>query len=202
MARNGKSAAVKYPSIHLVKTRLLIAVLLLGGYSQGSLAVGPGPGVYIGVGAGQVTVELDDAPDLEPSVLVFRVGKMFDENVGIEGRLGGGTSSDDTDFDLIGFDASLEVEVENFYGIYGVGRLPLGDSFAVYGLLGFTSMSIDVSLDSPIIEGSASEDESGLSFGVGGSWSPSDRFAFSLEYMSYLDEDDFAASSVSLGVQF
>ena len=160
-------------------------------------------GVYFGVQVANIAYEQEDVPELDIPALVFRAGYMPHENFGIEGRLGGGTSADDTDFTFGGQDdANFEAEIESFAGIYAVGRYNISDSFAIYGLAGFTSMAIKTTLQSNSFNGSTTEDESGVSFGAGASWGFSDKFQFTLEAMSYLDEDEAKAGAVSLGVQF
>ena len=93
-----------------------------------------------------------------------------------------------TDVDIGPFDVDLEVE--NLYGVYAVFHSDDSNAAQVYGVLGITKGELKV--EGPGF--SAEEDDSGLSYGIGVNVG-----AFNLEYMSYLDEDDYDVTAISLG---
>jgi opacity protein-like surface antigen len=183
---------------------LMAGMLLVGSVGQSGAAGIMDNGMYFGVQVAQINLEPKDVPDMDISALVLRIGYMPHENFGVEGRLGGGTSEEDSDFTLNGNDANLEVEIESFAGVYGVGRYHFNESASIYGLAGFTSFAIKRKLDAGRGPGSGSgtEDETSFSIGGGIDWGFSDKFSINLELMSYLDNDDFEATAISLGVKF
>ena len=91
----------------------------------------------------------------------------------------------------------VKLEVDNVYGLYAVGHLPLANSFELYGVAGFSSSSLTASGSG----GSVSDSESDLSIGIGAEYFMQ-KISFSLEYMSYMRKSDFDLSAFALGVNF
>lgn len=69
-------------------------------------------------------VEYDEAgfDSVEPTALVLRLGNELTPNLAVEGRLGFGVSDDS--IDVLG--TSVDVEVDQFFGVYVRGIAPLG----------------------------------------------------------------------------
>jgi OOP family OmpA-OmpF porin len=82
-----------------------------------------------------------------------------------------------------------------------VGRLPLGDAFALFGKIGFASYDAEVS--ARIGGASASEDASDedLTYGVGGEFRVGQAFGLRAEY-EVLDISDADVNLISLGGVF
>ncbi len=141
-----------------------------------------------------VTYDEEGFDEVEPTALVFKYGQFVNDNVAVEGRFGIGLQDDDIDFDIFGTTFEAEVGVETVFGIYLVAHTSPDANHSFYGVFGFTRGELEVSIDG---FGSESEDESDISYGFGA------RFGnFSLEYMNYLDKDDFEATAISLGYVF
>jgi len=186
---------------------LLTGLLLAGSVCQASAAAPAESEFYFGLQVAQFSFDQDDVPDLDITALVGRVGYMFNQNFGVEGRLGGGINDDDSDFNFkvgnaVDRNANWKVEIESFVGAYGVARYDLTESASIYGLAGFSNMSVKRTLKSSFTSGSGSEDDSSFSIGAGLDYGYTDSFRFTLEAMSYMDKDDYTATAVSLGVQF
>ncbi len=145
----------------------------------------------------------EDDIDLEPTVGMFRIGSMGENGVGFEGRIGMGLSDDDiSEFDPFLGDISLELEVDTVLGIYLVEQTTIGAA-SVYGIIGFTKVDFTVDVDLGILgSDSESDDESDLSYGIGANFEISDKAAINIEFMQYLDKDDFEASALSVGILF
>jgi opacity protein-like surface antigen len=202
-----RSASSEKGSNSAGSTALLAGLLLIAGVCHTAAAAGMGEGLYYGAQLGQMNFDQDDVPDLDPTVLVLRLGYMLNDNFGVEGRLGGGVADDDSDFNLTvnnqtDSNANFKVDIENFQSIFGVARTDLGDSFSIYGLAGFTHMSIKRTLKSRFASGSGTDGDSSFSFGAGVEYGFTDKFRFVLEGMSYMNKDDYTATAVTLGVQF
>ena len=185
-----------------MKPTTIISVLLWSGIllSGGALA---DDGTYLNLSIAEVTYEEEPFPDFKPTMLVARFGKIYDSGLGIEARFAGGLDGDPRNFDIpILGNTELDIEVELLYGLYFVARANLGGPASIYAVAGFSTLELRATAVAGGLTGSLSEDESGASFGAGISFGPSGKAHLTLEYMSYLDEDEFSVSSVSLGILF
>jgi len=137
----------------------------------------------------------DGFEEVNPTALVGRFGKFFNDNFALEGRLGIGLQDDS--IDILGTDVSLEIDT--LFGVYGVGHFNLNETSSVYGLIGFTRAEATVSAPGFTSE---SDDESGLSFGVGADIGIGNNVALNIEYTQYLNKSDFDFSAIGLGAVF
>jgi len=141
---------------------------------------------YWGAQYALVTYDESGFDEAEPTALVLRLGRFVTENISVEGRLGFGLQDDE--IDVGPFD--VEIEVDKLYGIYGLFHTSGSDDTNVYGVLGFTKGELEATALGVTFEG----DDSGLSYGIGANYR-----GFNIEYMSYLDEDDYDVTAISLG---
>ncbi|SHF73093.1 outer membrane insertion C-terminal signal [Modicisalibacter ilicicola DSM 19980] len=133
----------------------------------------------------------------DPSVLVGRLGHYLTDNFSFEGRVGLGLSDDEVTVN--GYDTDVTVEVDHLFGAYAVGHLPVTDVVSIYALAGFTQGEATAKADGM----SATDDDSGFSYGVGGEVNFFSRqFSGTLEYMSYLDKSSYEVSAISAGVNY
>lgn len=147
--------------------------------------------LYGGLQYAMITYDEEGFADVEPTALVGRIGRFVNHNLAIEGRLAVGLQDDDIDITIPGFGTfEAEVEVDNLYGFYVVLHSDTRKKNSFYGILGVSEGELEVSIDGFSVDG----DESGLSYGVGVNIGN-----INIEYMSYLDEDDFEATALSLG---
>lgn len=148
------------------------------------------------------TADYDDdlASGIDPTAIVFRFVPATDNLFGYEGRLGLGISEGSDTIDSAFGRGELEVDVHTLLGLYLNTRSSIGDLVSVYGVIGFSWVRYDLIFnDTPLLY---AEDESGLSYGFGIDLGKQDSVRFNLEFMQYLDKDDFDVSAVSLGVVF
>ena len=159
--------------------------------------------VYAGSSSGESYVamqySLGDYSDtggaaFEPTVLIGRYGQFIEDRMAIEARVGVGFEDDTTDFS--GLDITLKVD--QFYGVYGLGRFDLNASYSAYALAGLTSGKATAST---YLE-SDSVSESGFSFGVGIDIALTNNASFNLEYMSYLNKSNFDFTAIGAGLRF
>ena len=167
---------------------LLIGIVFL----VGSPVYAAGQGTnYAGVQYAVVTYDEEGIDDVEPTALVGRIGHFVNDNVAIEGRIGVGLQDDEVEVDLGIFGTvDVEVEVEHLFGIYAAIHSSSSSDISVYGIIGYTQGELEASAGGF----DASEDDSGLSYGLG-----LNIYKFNIEYMSYLDEDEFEVTAISLG---
>jgi len=134
---------------------------------------------YVGVGYSMITVSPDFLPDFDVTSLGVVGGYYFNNYFSVEGRLGMGVG-DDTQT-VPGF-GDVTLEMDTMLGVYAVGHLPLSEQFQLYGLAGLTSASSK--FKSPGFADS-SEDETGLSFGVGAEFDMTKNWSLAFEYTSW-----------------
>ena len=164
----------------------IMAILLLLGTTAQAASQGD---TFLTVQYAMVTYDEEGFDEAEPTAVVFRYGQFVNENVSVEGRFGLGLQDDE--IDAGGFD--VDIEVDSLFGVYVAVHAFGETNSSFYGIVGVTQGELEGSAFGITI----SEDESGFSYGIGA------RFGqFNIEYMNYLDEDDFEATAISLGYVF
>lgn len=172
--------------------------------------------IYVGVGAGQVSADIDcdlditcSADDSDTGYKIF-AGYKFTPNFAIEGAYldGGEVSASGTDSSL--GQASAKIETTGF-NIAAVGIYPISKRFSIQGKAGVFLWDQDVSASSSVF-GSGSTSESGNAgmFGIGGTFHVNDRFGVLVEWERFLSvgnkdvtgESDVDFLSASLVVTF
>jgi OmpA-OmpF porin, OOP family len=145
------------------------------------------PGFYAGAAFGSTTISDDgfDGAGVDDSDTGLKIfgGYSFNENFAVEvsyfdfGEISGRLDNDpffgDVRFDLgvSGLNASA------------VGVLPLAETFALFGKLGFASYDVDVSVTVPGFgSGSGSQSETEMTYGVGGLLRFAGSFEARIEY--------------------
>ena len=113
--------------------------------------------------------------------LTIRGGWMFTEMFGAELEGSFGIGSDDVD----GFPGA-EIELNNQFGGYLVGRFPVAEQFDVIGRLGYTTGEFEAS------GGGFSDtaDVDGFAFGIGGEFMFTDTFGVRGDYTRIEADDD------------
>jgi OmpA-OmpF porin, OOP family len=158
------------------------------------------PGFYMGAGVGSTKIDDDgfDDIDFDDSDTGFKVfgGYSFNQNFAIEASyfdFGEASGS----FDDFGDSVNFDVGVSGF-GVFAVGMLPLGDTFSLFGKLGYASYDIDAHVDIVGVgSGSSSDSQSDMMYGAGGALSFG-QFAVRAEFESInVDGGDANMISVS-----
>jgi Outer membrane protein beta-barrel domain len=155
----------------MYKRVALNGLAVLGLLAGASAYAEQAPGFYAGVGIGQATVQVDDV-DFDDSDTAFKVfgGYNFNDNFAAEVTyFDGGAPSED--FDLGGgFSGSVEAEFTGL-NFSAVGRIPVSESFAIFGKLGYASYDVKATARIEDISESASDSGNDLSYGVGAAFS-------------------------------
>lgn len=171
---------------------------------SGNAFAGLTPGAYAGIQYAITDFSFEGvSEEFSPTALIGRAGSNFNQYVSIEGRLGIGLSDDTVTASDGVTTASASVEVDTLIGLYGVGRLPLGKSSSVYGLVGFTQVDATASTATTGFgSASVSDDESDLSYGVGADIGIRYNLWVNVEYVQYLDKSDVEVSAIAIGMRF
>jgi len=146
-------------------------------------------GGYWGLGASSVRAEDEVGDSIRPTNLYAHVGYDFNEHFGVEGQ-SSFTLLDDS-FDGVDWSTSI-------VGIYAKGAAPVSEKVSLYVLGGFSSVEVSADLGF----GTASDDESGPSYGVGADFAVSQNLEVFVRYMNYLEEDGLftEVTAVNVGV--
>ena len=158
---------------------------------------------YIGVQYGVSKYsESGVSEDFEPTAIIGRFGRDINANFAIEGRLGMGLD-DDTRFvpELCDCGADIDLEIDTILGIYAKGSFNPNEWLSLYGMLGGSRVSVTAGL-SGFPSTKESDDENSLSYGAGIDIGFSSSAAVNIEYMRYLDKDDFSLDMASIGLIF
>ena len=133
-------------------------------------------------------------------MLIGRLGRYLTPIFAIEGRLGTGLADDTHNLSAFGNrDATLEID--SMLGIYGTAHLDIAKSSSIYGVLGVSRIEGTASLpEFPGLE--STEKNSSVSYGIGADIGIGDRWALNVEYIRYLDKDDFDFDVGSVGASF
>lgn len=152
-------------------------------------------------GAQYAMAEYDETgvPAFDVDALVLRGGTRLSENFSVEGRFGLGIGDESKPINTAFGPGTASLELDHLYGVYGVAHVPLSDSFELYGVAGYTQgeVTATVTLDAGGT-GTATADDSGFSYGFGGSFKVG-QGSVDVEYMSYLDDSAYDITALSVG---
>jgi OmpA-OmpF porin, OOP family len=162
------------------------------------------PGFYAGASVGSTTIDDDGfGSAIDDSDTGFKLfgGYTFNDNFAIEASyfdLGEANGSfDDPFFGPFDFDVGV-----SGLNVSAVGRVPLTQTFSLFGKLGFASYDLDVSFNGPgFVSGSGSESETDLTYGVGGALSFAEQWEVRVEFEA-ISVDDGDANMLSVGAMY
>lgn len=160
----------------------VLAVCLLGGASK----VWADNGLYGGVLYGDVNYEEGNA-SLDMAATSFILGVQFNDYVGSEFRYGSGMNSDS----LYG----IKMELDNYYGFYVTGTLPVNQYIQPYVVAGYTRAEATITHPS---YGSTTDTGSGASLGFGIKSELNNHFSLRLERLEMIDKDGYTLEQTSL----
>lgn len=118
-----------------------------------------------------------------------RLGYKFNPNFGIEGEASFGVNDDE----VVVLGTRVDVELDNAFGVYGVGFLPVSEKFEFLGRIGYQSTEVTGSA----LGVTVSDEFDGLAVGVGGQFWASEKFGIRGEY-TRLEGDDAESDSFSI----
>lgn len=136
--------------------------------------------VYGGVGYSTFTADAG-GEDATVGGVMGRLGFKSNPFFGVEGEVAIGIQEDN--FDVLG--TQVDVSLENSYGVYAVGWLPIPLVGDVFGRVGYADLSIEASA----LGSSISDSGSGLAYGAGIQLSSIPFTKLRLEYTRYEPDD-------------
>ena len=128
------------------------------------------------LGADLSLVDFSGGVDANPLALGVRFGRNFNENFGIEGRAGIGVTEDGS--------GAVDVKLKHYAGLFAKGTVPFNDLFSGYAVLGYSTAKVGVE----ILGASGSDDENGVSFGIGGQYHIGAMSSIHFEYLRIVED--------------
>jgi hypothetical protein len=175
-----------------MKRSLLLAVAGIGAV----VALAPAASAQLYGGAGYTVVTADDGNggDLNFGALLGRLGYKTNPFFGVEGEFSIGVQ--DESFDVLG--TTVDVGLDNEFGVFAVGFLPLPMVGDLFGRVGYANVTVDASGAGTTL----SEDGSGLAYGGGLQFNVA-FLKLRAEYTRYEPEDgEFDSYGLSAILQF
>jgi len=162
-------------------------------------------GWYVGGGLGQANINNDTSrEEWDSNTFVLQAGYQIDPYVAIEGRYSLGFNMDYNKGVTLGTYNGIPLDNDfSSWGVYVKPSYPIGD-FSLYVLLGYGGVQL-----SDIRGGDAYED--GFQWGLGVSYSVTDRVSVFVDYVSMYDDtgfdyvgtrDSWDADAWTLGVSY
>lgn len=160
------------------------------------------PGFYAGAGIGSTKVG-DDISGVDDSDTGFKIfgGYAFNKNLAVElGYFDLGEASGSFSDPFIG-DASFDVGVSGLNASV-VGRVPVSETFSLFGKLGFASYDLDGHVTIfGLGSASDSQSETDLTYGIGAALSLGPQWEVRAEYEA-IDVDNGDANMLSVGAMY
>jgi len=168
-------------------------------FSTGATAEGS----YASIGLSSMTYSEDmfDAVNLDdysPLTLDFSIGQQLNEHLGLEFRLGVGLNEETQSTRVNGVSVDASFQLDNYWGLYVVPALPVGESGSLYANLGFADVEATAEVENKNngmkVEGSGEED--GFSWALGYRHDLGSN-GFQIEYGSVVVSDEFDLTGIS-----
>jgi hypothetical protein len=133
---------------------LAATAIAANGYGYGNSGYYDANGFYVGASVGQVFYKEQGLDMLAPSVLNFEFGQKINPFLALEGRVGAGINSDQSN----GYSLSIPV----MFGGYLKGSVPISPWVSFYGLAGVADTNLHRNYPD------YNSNDAGFSVGVGG----------------------------------
>lgn len=148
---------------------------------------------YYGIGYHMGSYENSGVPEADIGAIAFRAGGYLNQVIALEARLALGISDDTVRTSAIN---NVDVELDTAVSAFIKADVPMTAFVNAYGLLGLTRGEIETSSTGL----TASDSETGLSYGLGIEGEINRRTSLSFEYIQLLDEDTFEYSVINIGI--
>ncbi len=163
---------------------------------------------YFGIGYHHGSYDEIGVPEFNPGAIAFRAGKYINPAIAFEARLALGITDDSStvniDVPFVGnVVADVDLELNTAISVFAKGDIAVSPFVNVYGLIGFTNAEIEVTatdVNNPANRATISEDDSGLSYGVGIEGEVGRGTYLLAEYVMFLDEDAYEYSGFNFGI--
>lgn len=154
---------------------------------------------YIGLNYSQYELDVDATNNtLKPTGATLRVGADFNDMFGLEARIGTGIEDDNRSSGL----GSVEFELDHIYGGYLKLSVPVFEMLRPYAIGGYSEVRGRTSVRSGgTLIARDTDSVDGGSYGIGVDASLAGALGLNVEYMRYLDKDDYELNAISVGIR-
>lgn len=121
----------------------------------------------------------------------LRAGYMFTPIFGVEGHFGIGLTDGS---DSLPNGRDVDLEAEHWYGLYARAQIPAWRQLNIYGLVGFTRVSVDFEIQD--------DQETDFSWGVGADYMLNSRWGVQADYMRLVDKSNVEVKALSIGAKY
>ena len=163
----------------------VIALIAMAGTLFASYAEADN-GPYGGVAISNVLYE-EGSADLDMGATSGQIGMQFSDYFAVEGRFGTGMNSDN----LYG----ITMDLENYYGVYGLFIIPFNQYVQPYGIFGWTRAEVTISHPD---YGSNTDTGSGASLGFGIRAELNNHISIRIERIELISKDGYTVDETSL----
>lgn len=186
-----------------VKNFGAIVMLFAGLFGFTATANAAGDRPYVGVQYATTTFE-SNIGNYDVGMVVGRFGLPVMKNVSVEARFGTGTGDDSISGTVSGVSFNSSFEIDQLFGVYATGHLPVGKAFKLYGFAGLTQTDFTVTVDFPAfpaLNSATSVSDTSVSYGAGVDINMG-KMALNLEYAAYYVDSEDSIGSVSAGITY
>ena len=145
-----------------------------------------------------VDVDIPGAPEFKPDALKLSLGYVPVPNLAVEGVFATGLSGSSKTIDGV----TVEVDLEETFGVYLRPFVDLNDKVQIYGRLGFISAKAKASASVPGLSVSATDRDEDFSYGIGAAFSLTKTMALTVDYNQFFDKDGVDVSGYGIGLRF
>jgi len=151
-------------------------------------------GSYSGLSFVSVSYREDGFPSADPQAVAFKLGLGINRYLAVEARAGFGVGEDTVTY----LGAPVEVKIDQYFGVYGKGILPLMEDFSVYGLLGVIGGKVTATG----FGYQASQSDTDVSFGAGLDLVLSKHIALNFEWAELFKDTGYKVRAASFGLVY
>lgn len=197
------------------RATIISAILALSTLTTATASANDKDGIYVTIGATLLSSELDltdldvagqavdlGTEDADITIINGRVGYRFNDYFAVEGEIGFGTGGDDIDrvvpvdggiLGTVNVDVNATLDVDTYYIGFARAIYPISDQFDIFIRGGFGEANAEADLIGnalgQTLAASASQDESGFAYGIGGQYNFTEKDGVRVDYTLLEDTD-------------
>ncbi len=180
-----KKATIRHPIKKYLSTVMLLPVLLLG------IALSVNAETYFSIDGSKLNLQTEGSDeDISPGGIRFRIGSQISPRIDVEGHLGFSFEDETDDFDSLS---------ATYFSGFLKGYIPLGRASALYGLVGWSA----ISLTQELANTEFTEDRGGFSWGFGMETQLTKNADLTGDFVNYIASDGAFEniSAVNVGIK-
>lgn len=144
------------------------------------------------------------SPDMtvKPSMYKFILGAEVHPNLAIEGMLASGGSDNTTQANVAGAPTSLNVKVNNAFGVFLKPKFNVTNDLELFGRIGYNRVNLNTTVTTPTVIGTGRGGENSAAYGIGAKYNITREWSAVVDYTQYFKKEDITINGVSVGVAY